>query len=137
MSLRRLRHVVGENGRVLRFADALAESDLAAAGLLLLESHASLRDDYEVSIPELDLLVELLANAGAYGARLHGGGFGGAVLALVDANHADEIATRTERDYRGRTGRAARSLTALPSRGARVVWEGREELSGRSTNEKL
>jgi galactokinase len=137
VSLRRLRHVVGENGRVLRFADALAESDLAAAGLLLLESHASLRDDYEVSIPELDLLVELLANAGAYGARLHGGGFGGAVLALVDANHADEIATRTERDYRGRTGRAARSLTALPSRGARVVWEGPEELSGRSTNEKL
>jgi galactokinase len=119
--LRRLRHVVGENARVLRFADALAADDLAAAGRLLVESHASLRDDYEVSVPELDLLVELLADAGAYGARLHGGGFGGAALALVDAAHAGEIAARTERGYGERTGRAARSLVVAPSRGAAVV----------------
>jgi galactokinase len=120
--LQRLRHVVRENARVLRFADALAEGDLGAAGRLLVESHVSLRDDYEVSVPELDLLVELLADAGAYGARLHGGGFGGAALALVDAAHADEIAARTERAYGDRTGRVARSLTVVPSPGAGVVW---------------
>ena len=60
-----------------RFAAALEAGDLAAAGVLLRESHASLRDDYEVSIPELDLLVEVALEAGALGARLLGGGFGG------------------------------------------------------------
>ena len=84
-----------ENERVRDFAAALERGDLAAAGALLLESHASLRDDYEVSIPELDLLVELACEAGAYGARLLGGGFGGSVLALA------------ERRARGRASRRA------------------------------
>jgi galactokinase len=89
---RRLRHVVTENERVLRFVDALGAGDLDAAGGLLVASHASLRDDYEVSIPELDRLVELAVQAGARGARLLGAGFGGAVLVLVDADRAGEIA---------------------------------------------
>jgi galactokinase len=84
LSLRRLRHVVTENERVRRFAAALEAGDLRAAGRLLSESHASLRDDYEVSTPELDDLVRAAEDAGAYGARLVGGGFGGSVLALAD-----------------------------------------------------
>jgi galactokinase len=120
VSTRRLRHVMTENRRVLDFAAALEERDLAEAGRLLLAGHASLRDDYEVSIPELDLLVELATDAGAYGARLLGGGFGGAVLALVDGSRADEIATAVTSGYEERTGRAGHALTAHASAGADV-----------------
>jgi galactokinase len=94
MSERRLRHVVTENQRVLDFAAALEANDLAAAGELLVAGHASLRDDYEVSIPEIDALVERALAAGAYGARLVGGGFGGSILALTDTAHADDLAAR-------------------------------------------
>ncbi len=117
---RRLRHVVTENERVRRFAAALATGDLQAAGLLLDESHASLRDDYEVSVPELDLLAELARAAGAHGARLLGAGFGGAVLALGDADGAGEVARRVEEAYGRRAGRAARSVIVRASAGARV-----------------
>jgi galactokinase len=81
---RRLRHVASENARVPAFAAALERGDLVSAGMLLSESHASLRDDYEVSTPELDRIVEDAVANGAYGARLVGGGFGGSVLALFD-----------------------------------------------------
>jgi len=88
----RARHVVSENARVLTFADALRRRDVDALGPLLLASHASLRDDYDVSTPELDALVEQLVSAGALGARLTGAGFGGSVVALVPAVGADAIA---------------------------------------------
>jgi galactokinase len=120
LSARRLRHVISENQRVLDFAAALEERDLAEAGRLLLAGHASLRDDYEVSIPELDLLVELASDAGAYGARLLGGGFGGSILALVDTARADEIASAVTSRYREQTGRDGRALTAHASAGATV-----------------
>ena len=120
LSTRRLRHVVSENRRVLDFAGAFEEGDLAVAGRLLLASHASLRDDYEVSTPELDLLVELARDAGAHGARLLGGGFGGSVLALVDAAEADEISAGVTSRYREQTGLDGRSLTARASAGAAV-----------------
>jgi galactokinase len=116
----RVRHVQTENERVLEFADAFERRDVEAAGRLLLESHASLRDDYEVSIPELDLLVDLAQQAGAYGARLLGGGFGGAILALTAAERADELAARISQGYRERTGRESASLVAVASRGAGV-----------------
>jgi galactokinase len=90
---RRLRHVVSENGRVMRFANALQERDLPAAGRVISASHASLRDDYEVSIPELDETASEVESRGAYGARLLGGGFGGSVLALIDASRAMEVAS--------------------------------------------
>jgi galactokinase len=81
---RRARHVVTENGRVAAFARAIAARDLATAGALMRESHASLRDDFEVSTPGLDALVERLAKTdGVYGARLTGAGFGGCVVALA------------------------------------------------------
>jgi galactokinase len=118
MSTRRLRHVVTENERVRRFADALESGRLDAAGQLLRESHASLRDDYEVSIRELDLLVALADAEGAYGARLLGGGFGGSVLVLVDRERADELGDAVARAYGSRADRTARALTVRPSAGA-------------------
>ena len=80
---RRIRHVESENGRVHESVDALRAGDLPRLGRILLEGHRSLRDDFEVSIPELDELVELAVGAGAFGARLTGAGFGGCVLALA------------------------------------------------------
>ena len=74
------------------FADALRGGDIDALGPLLLASHASSRDDMQVSIAELDALVDAFVAAGAYGARLTGGGFGGCVVALVPAARADAIA---------------------------------------------
>jgi galactokinase len=121
VSARRLRHVVTENDRVRRFADALESDRLETAGQLLRESHASLRDDYEVSILELDLLVALADAEGAYGARLLGGGFGGSVLLLVDRERANEVGDAVAREYRSRMCRTARVLTVRPSAGAAVV----------------
>jgi galactokinase len=79
---RRARHVLSENARVDATVDALRARDLEAVGRLLDASHASLRDDYEASVPEVEATVERLKAAGAAGARMMGGGFGGAVLAL-------------------------------------------------------
>jgi galactokinase len=112
--------VTTENDRVRQFAAAFEAGDLETAGELLFASHASLRDDYEVSIPELDLLVELSRSAGAYGARLLGAGFGGAVLALAERERADEVATAVVEEYRSRTGRDAGALTVHASAGAAI-----------------
>ena len=79
---RRVRHVLSENARVDQAVRALGASDFAELGRLLDESHASLRDDYEVSVPEVERTVEECRRAGALGARIMGGGFGGSVLAL-------------------------------------------------------
>src|SRR5262249_7643859 len=98
------RHVVTENARVLEFADALRRGDVSKLGPLLLESHASLRDDYAVSTPELDLAVELLVEHGAIGARLTGAGFGGCVVALVERSRAADVAAKTVARYRAHTG---------------------------------
>jgi galactokinase len=82
---RRARHVTSENARVAAFASALAAGDLPGAGALMSESHASLRDDFEVSTPALDRLVaELSSLPGVYGARLTGAGFGGCAVALAE-----------------------------------------------------
>lgn len=98
------RHVVSENRRVLEFAAALRSGDFEALGPLLLASHASLRDDYEVSTPELDLAVELLVEHGAIGARLTGAGFGGCAVALVDRSRVGDAAAKTVARYRAETG---------------------------------
>jgi galactokinase len=85
---RRARHVVTENRRVLAAAALLRRGALAEIGPMLVQSHASLRDDFEVSWPEADVAVEAAVSAGAAGARMMGGGFGGSVLALVPADQA-------------------------------------------------
>jgi galactokinase len=99
------RHVVSEMQRVLAFADALKAGEVDTLGRLMLAGHASLRDDMQVSTPELDALVECLVDSGAYGARLTGGGFGGCVVALVPVDRADAIAHDAPARYAARTGR--------------------------------
>lgn len=85
VDVRRARHVLTENERVLDFVAACAELDFAAAGRLLTASHASMRDDFEITTAHLDLIVDAAVAAGALGARMTGGGFGGCVIALVPA----------------------------------------------------
>jgi len=101
---RRARHVVSENARVISFVDALRSGDIGSLGSLLLASHASLRDDFQVSTPEMDLLVDLLVANGAHGARLTGAGFGGCVVALAPAGAAADIGGVVSAEYARRTG---------------------------------
>ncbi|MCS7208628.1 MAG: galactokinase, partial [Fimbriimonadales bacterium] len=97
---RRARHVIGENARVLEFLTALRCADAARVRALMLASHASLRDDYEVSCAELDAMVEACMAAGAIGTRMTGAGFGGACVALVDKAHVPSFLPEVERRYR-------------------------------------
>jgi galactokinase len=125
---RRFRHVVTEGTRVPQAQAAMAAHDLAAFGHLLDASHQSLRDDYEVSHPELDQLVDLAREAGAAGARLTGAGFGGSIVALCPAERAPEVmAALGERFYapRGAADDVGRYVfTAEPSAGAEVLTPG-------------
>jgi galactokinase len=98
---RRVRHVVTENARVRQAVAAIAARDDAALGALLSESHRSLRDDYEVSTPELDRLVELAAGGGALGSRVVGGGFGGSIIALAQRGRAKDVADHVLDGYGG------------------------------------
>jgi galactokinase len=104
----RARHVVSENARVLAAVDALHAGDTAALGRVLAESHASLRDDFEVSVPELDALTAALEDAGAAGARLTGAGFGGAVVAVCADTEAERILGNAALQYERKTGIHAR-----------------------------
>jgi galactokinase len=104
---KRARHVVAENARVRDFADALASGDRYAAGTLMFESHASLRDDFEVSHPAVDDLVDRLRTTpGVFGARVTGAGFGGCVVALVDG----DVPTEAVGGWRVRSAAGARRL---------------------------
>jgi galactokinase len=98
------RHVVSENARVLETARALRDGDVYRLGRVFAQSHASLRDDYRVSTPELDALVQALVDAGAVGARLTGAGFGGCAVALVRAPETAAVAARASERYRAETG---------------------------------
>ena len=112
---RRARHVVTENARVLAAVDAMRRSDVQALGALFLESHASMRDDFEVSLPEIDRLVELARHdADVFGARLTCGGFGGAVVMLCTPSGAYDAAHRIADQYRKETKQDGRVL--LPQR---------------------
>ncbi|MFD6108636.1 galactokinase [Streptomyces yangpuensis] len=116
-----VRHVVTENARVGRAVAALAAGEPEALGPLLTAGHASLRDDYRVSCPETDLAVAAAVAAGALGARMTGGGFGGSVIALVPAAAAGSVA-RAVTDAFAAAGFAAPAvLEALPSPGARRI----------------
>ena len=119
----RARHVVSENARVLATADALRAGDLATLGASLRTSHASLRDDYGVSTPELDLLVDLLVESGAAGARLTGAGFGGCVVAVAQRNHADNVTAKAATRYRALTGLEPTAFVARAVDGASEIFE--------------
>lgn len=116
---RRARHVVTENARVLAAAEALAAGDVRFVGRLMDESHASLRDDFEVSRPELDTMVALArSHDGCHGARMTGAGFGGCAVALVDATLATEFAADTARAYDAATGLRPAVYVCVASEGA-------------------
>ncbi|MEP6914578.1 MAG: galactokinase [Acidobacteriota bacterium] len=108
---RRARHVVRENRRVLDAVDALRSDDCVRAGQLFRESHASMRDDFEISIEPVDRLVEIAgAVQGVYGARMTGGGFGGAIVALADAATARRTADEIVARYVAKTGHPGKRL---------------------------
>ncbi|MEU8777536.1 galactokinase [Streptomyces sp. NPDC048606] len=115
---RRVRHVVTENERVAQVTELLRAGRLRETGPLLGRGHASLRDDYEVSCPELDLAVATAEAAGAYGARMTGGGFGGSALALIDADAAPEVTRALTRAFHRADFAPPRVTTAAPAPGA-------------------
>jgi galactokinase len=115
------RHVVSENQRVLDAVAALRTGDLATLAALLDASHASLRDDFGVSTPELDRLVELLGEEGALGARLTGAGFGGCVVALTTPTERAAVLARAVERYRDETRRPATAFPVEAAGGAGVL----------------
>jgi len=118
---RRCRHVVTENQRVLDAAKALQSGDASGFGQLMYRSHASLRDDYEVSCKELDLLVDVAADcAGIFGARMTGGGFGGCTVNLVRADCAAAFETQMARTYQEATGITPDIYVCDPAQGAQA-----------------
>ena len=119
---KRAKHIVMENERVMNSVEALRAGDLRRFGKYMAESHVSLRDLFEVSCAELDLMVELAnRQQGVYGARMTGGGFGGATINLVDAQHASEFAERVAEGYQKETGIAAAVYICVPADGASLV----------------
>ena len=119
--LRRARHVVTENRRVLESVAALRAGDVAAFGRLMDASHESLRDDYEVSGPELDAMVEIArATPGILGARLTGAGFGGCAVALVEAAAAAAAAAAIMARYRERVQKAGQAYVCTPAAGVGI-----------------
>lgn len=124
---RRVRHVVTENARVIQSARALEGGDLAALRQIFSASHSSLRDDYEVSCPELDAMVEAAIEAsGCLAARMTGAGFGGAVVALVQRKDAERFLSAAAREYRQRSHRSGGFFTSDATAGASA-----RSLSGR------
>jgi galactokinase len=122
---RRARHVVTENERTLRMARAVQASDWPAVGQLMYASHASLRDDYEVSCPELDTVVEIAQAMGAagdlIGCRMTGGGFGGCAVSLVKTDAVQRITRKLDEAYEKKTGRQTSIFSSRPAAGARIL----------------
>lgn len=121
----RARHVITENARTLAAADALRLGDLLQLGRLMAESHHSMRDDFEITVPAIDQLVSILADAigEAGGARMTGGGFGGAVVALVESRRADAVIAAVRAHYRTPDGKLAEIMVERPCEGASILLE--------------
>ena len=121
---RRSRHVISENARVLAAREALERGDPESFGRWMRESHRSLKEDYQVSSTELDLLVEIAGEiAGVYGSRLTGGGFGGCTISLVRSDAVEEFQTTIARGYQRATGRKPDIYIVRASDGVREVRE--------------
>jgi galactokinase len=117
----RARHAVTEMKRVLECVDALSKSEFEKVGELINQSHASLRDDYTVSCPELDTAVEAALAAGALGSRMVGGGFGGSAIALIQASKTTETIRSIEKAFSSKGFKAPRFFKSLPSQGAELL----------------
>jgi galactokinase len=119
---RRARHVITENDRCLAFRDALSQGDPTAIGELMKASHESLRDDYEVSCRELDIMAEVAWNApGCVGARMTGAGFGGACVAIVHENQLQQLTVELLGEYERRSGRPGELISCSASKGASLL----------------
>lgn len=118
-ALKRARHVISENARVTSAADAFSRHDMAAVGQLMRDSHLSLRDDFEVSAPEVDVLVEIANDLpGVYGSRMTGGGFGGCTVTLAEVSAVSRISDAIREQYVRRTGKEPDVIICTPSDGA-------------------
>jgi galactokinase len=117
--LRLVRHVVTEDERVERVVSLLESGDTRAIGPVLVEGHASLRDDFRISCPELDLVVDTALASGALGARMTGGGFGGSVIVLVETSDVDAVTKAVEEAFAAAGFTAPRVFEAVPAAGAR------------------
>ena len=117
----RARHAVSEMQRVLQCVTALTAKDFAVVGKLLNQSHRSLRDDYTVSCPELNVAVEAANNAGALGSRMVGGGFGGSAIALIEVSKTRKTIDAIENAFTINKFKAPRFFTSLPSQGAEII----------------
>jgi galactokinase len=117
----RARHAVSEMKRVLDCVDALRIGDFVKVGQLINASHLSLRDDYNVSCPELDTAVDASLAAGAMGSRMVGGGFGGSAIALIEATKTTQTIRAVEKAFADKKFKAPRFFTSLPSQGAELL----------------
>lgn len=116
---KRVRHIVTENERTLKAAKVLADSDFEKFGEYMRQSHSSLRDDFEVSCDELNVMAEIAGTLpGVYGARMTGGGFGGSTVNLVGRENVDEFTARILPEYEKRTGREGTIYIVDPSHDA-------------------
>lgn len=118
---RRVRHVVSENARVIDAVQNLKDGELEALGPILTRGHISLRDDYEVTVPQLDVAVDAALAGGALGARMTGGGFGGSVIALVRTADASAVEASVIRAFAQRDFAAPAVFHAVPERGASKI----------------
>lgn len=125
VTFRRARHVITEIDRTLQAVEAISKAEWLRLGDLMEKSHASLRDDYEVSCPELDLVVDLSrqvgAEAGVIGCRMTGGGFGGCAVALVRQRCVPDIVERLTRGYRQKAGIDPTLFVSRPASGAQII----------------
>lgn len=120
----RARHAVTEMKRVMDAVTVLEAKDFTSLGVLLNQSHESLRDDYTVSCPELNCAVDAAISAGALGARMVGGGFGGSAIALIHAAHTQETISTIEKAFAAHQFKAPRFFSSLPSQGAEIIQRG-------------
>jgi galactokinase len=121
VTYRRVKHVVTEDARVLASVEALKAGNLVLFGELMDASHVSMRDDFEISVPQLDAVVEAAQAAGAIGARMTGGGFGGCAIALLPADEAEALAADVVQLFADRGWREPVPFTVVPSDGARAL----------------
>ena len=119
VTYRRVKHVITENQRVLDAVAAMRAGNLEALGRLLLESHSSMRDDFEISVAELDLAVETAMACGAIGSRMTGGGFGGAAIAIIHKDKLAELDAACKRAFAAAGFVEPRVFAVVPSDGAR------------------
>ena len=122
LCFRRGKHVITENDRTTAMASALTKGDWAACGQLMGASHQSMKDDFEITCPEIDCLVEIAQNVeGVVGSRMTGGGFGGCTVSLIETSKTAEIVETITKKYQSATGIEPVAFVTRPAQGARVL----------------